>query len=98
MSLDPRDPEFLVEPGPEWLTLRDLADELGLPESGPLGPAWAKLEAAAATESRPCLDAGPIAWAWLRSGSAPVFAVARSSVDTFRAELGLRSPRPSTGS
>lgn len=93
MSPDPRDPGFLVEPGPNWLTLRDVADEIGLPDPGPLEPAWAKLEAAAAAGVRPCLGSDPVAWAWVRSGSDPVFAIARSSVDTVRAELGLQVRR-----
>lgn len=93
MSPDPRDPELQVEPGPDWLTLRDVADELGLPDPGPLEPAWAKLEAAAAAGRRPCLGSDPVAWAWVRSRSDPVFAITRTSVDTVRAGLGMKGRR-----
>lgn len=93
MSPDPSGPEFQVEPGPDWLTRRQIVDEIGVPESSEFDRVWADLEAAASGGGQPCLRTGPVAWAWLRSGSGPVFAVARSSLDTFRDEFGSQFGR-----
>ena len=93
MILDPRDARLLVEPGPDWLPRRQIVDELGVPESSEFDRVWTDLEAAAAGGGRPCLRSGPVAWAWLRSGSGPVFAVARSSLDAFRDGFGSQVGR-----